>query len=494
MVFLDKIVEHLRSFPCKNLRLPAGLTEPRVSHLLCKVKIMKKTKFEELNISANMKKAVAEMGFCEATPIQAESIPVLMEGLDIIAQARTGSGKTAAFAIPIIERINAARGLQALVVCPTRELAIQVTEEFRKLFKFYENLAVVTAYGGQDMSIQLRQLSQSPQIVVGTPGRLIDHMWRGTIRLDEVNFVVLDEADEMLNMGFRDDVEDILSYVPQSRQTAMFSATMSPEIMRLMKRYQKNPVHIDTTDHKNEIPKIEQTYCELSEAHKFDALTCLIDEYDIKVSLVFVNTKLKVDRLVGKLNNAGYRAKGIHGGHEQYRRELAMNSFRDGSVRILVATDVAGRGIDISDIDAVINFDLPRDDEDYTHRIGRTGRAGKLGKSFTFVDGKEIFDLKRIEKNGGFSIKRIEITARGQKPVIVASSPSAASDSSSNAVSHSAPRSDESRPASRSASKRPSGGSRNSSEKSIRPPEKRRNSSSDDGWITDSTGYRYRII
>ncbi|HNY10553.1 MAG TPA: DEAD/DEAH box helicase, partial [Candidatus Wallbacteria bacterium] len=287
---------------------------------------MEKTAFEELNISANIKKAVAEMGFSIATPIQATAIPILMDGRDIIAQARTGSGKTAAFAIPIIERIDCAKGLQALVVCPTRELAIQVTEEFRKLFNYYQGLAVVTAYGGQDISIQLRALSQNPQIVVGTPGRLIDHMWRGTIRLDDVNFVVLDEADEMLNMGFRDDIEDILSYVPPKRQTAMFSATMSPDIMRLMKHYQKDPIHVNTTDQKKEIPKIEQAYCELPESRKFEALTGLIDQYDIKISLVFVNTKSKVDQIVNKLNNAGYRAKGIHGGHEQDRREMVMDS------------------------------------------------------------------------------------------------------------------------------------------------------------------------
>ncbi len=443
---------------------------------------MEKIIFEELNISANIKKAVVEMGFSVATPIQSAAIPVLMEGRDIIAQARTGSGKTAAFAIPIIERIDLSRiGLQALVVCPTRELAIQVTEEFRKLFKYYQGLEVVTAYGGQDINIQLRALSQKPQIVVGTPGRLIDHMWRGTIRLDDVNFVVLDEADEMLNMGFRDDIEDILSYVPPNHQTAMFSATMSPDIMRLMKFYLKDPVHIDTTDQKKEIPKIEQSYCELLETQKFDALIGLIDQFDIKISLVFVNTKSKVDHIVNKLNNAGYRAKGIHGGHEQDKREMVMNSFRSGSVRILVATDVAGRGIDINDIDAVINYDLPRDDEDYTHRIGRTGRAGKTGKSFTFVVGKELYDIRRIEKNSGFKIQHIKAPAHGQRPFKTAPRPDAAA------------RKEETRPAVRSP--RPSGGTRSSvPEKTGRPPEKRVNLSHDDGWITDSSGYRYREI
>lgn len=445
---------------------------------------MNKTRFEELNISANTKKAVAEMGFSEASPIQAAAIPVLLEGRDIIAQARTGSGKTAAFAIPIIERIDIARGLQALVVCPTRELAIQVTEEFRKLFKYYQGPAVVTAYGGQDINIQLRALSSNPQIVVGTPGRLIDHMWRGTIRLDDVRFVVLDEADEMLNMGFRDDVEDILSYVPQTRQTAMFSATMSPEIMRLMKRYQKDPVHIDTTDQKKEIPKIEQAYCELTESGKFEALAGLIDQYEIKIALVFVNTKSKVDQLVNKLNYAGYRAQGIHGGHEQYKREMVMNSFRGGSVKILVATDVAGRGIDINDIDAVINYDLPRDDEDYTHRIGRTGRAGKLGRSFTFVVGKELYNLERIEKNGGFKIHHMDVPTRGKRPVNPVARPAA----------DAMPRKEESRPAFRSQNQRSGGVRPPAPKKEGRPPEKRQSSSHDDGWITDSTGFRYKEI
>ncbi len=444
---------------------------------------MQKTKFEELNLSQHMKRAVAEMGFSDATPIQAAAIPVLIEGRDIIAQARTGSGKTAAFAIPAIERIDARRGLQTLVVCPTRELAIQVTEEFRRLFKYYDGLTIVTAYGGQDISLQLRALTQHPQIVVGTPGRLIDHMWRGTIRLDEVNFVVLDEADEMLNMGFRDDVEDILSYVPQTRQTAMFSATMSPDIMRLMKKHLKNPVHIDTTDHKNEVPKIDQFYCELPETQKFDALTRIIDQRDIKAALIFVNTKSMVDRVVSRLSGAGYRARGIHGGHEQCRREMVMNSFRDGSVKILVATDVAGRGIDISDIDTVINYDLPRDDEDYTHRIGRTGRAGKLGTSFTFVVGKELYDLKRIEKNGGFNIQRMDIPGLGQKPAKTEAK-HAETDRNKTAARTTRP------------SKGPAGETsrRQASPKNGRAGEKRQPPSHDEGWITDSTGFRYKLI
>lgn|GEM_PF-3860105 len=477
---------------------PAVLTEPAVKHLLYRVKIMKKTTFEELDLAVDIKKAVAEMGFCEATPIQAASIPILMQGSDIIAQACTGSGKTAAFAIPIIEHIDIARKeLQALVVCPTRELAIQVTEEFQKILKYSYGLSAVALYGGQDINRQFSALVRKPQIVVGTPGRLMDHMWRGTIRLDAVNFVVLDEADEMLNMGFRKDVETILSYLPEKRQIAMFSATISPDIKRLMNSYQKNPVHIDTTDHKKEIPKIEQSYCDILETQKNDALIGLIDQYDIKISLVFANTKSRVDRIVRKLNKEGYRAEGIHGGHEQNKRERVLESFRSGSVKILVATDVAGRGLDINDIDAVINYDLPRDDEDYTHRIGRTGRAGKTGRAFTFVVGKELHDLMRIEKTGGFKIHRMKMPVRGHGPDQTAALPDSMAHNEERPVVRSS-----GRPAERgngyvSPQRRDNrgGGVRQAtSDRGARPSEKRRDSSSDGGWITDSTGFRYKII
>ena len=371
---------------------------------------MKKTTFEELNISVNMRKAITDLKFTETTPIQAEAIPVLLEGRDIIGQARTGTGKTAAFAIPIIERIDLTnKNLQALVICPTRELAIQVTEEFRKLFKYYYGISVATVYGGQEIGRQFAALLRKPQIVVGTPGRLLDHMSRRTIQLDTVKFVVLDEADEMLNMGFRNDMEKIISRTPKARQTAMFSATMNKDIMKLMLNYQNNPVRIDTTDHQLSIPKIDQIYCDMQETDKHETLKSIIDQNDIKVALVFSNTKSRVDRIVRKLNNEGYSAAGIHGGHDQRRRERAMNSFRNGEVGILVATDVAGRGIDINDIDAVINYDLPRDDEDYTHRIGRTGRAGKCGKTFTFVVGDQFHDLMRIKKAGGLRIERMSI-------------------------------------------------------------------------------------
>jgi ATP-dependent RNA helicase DeaD len=375
---------------------------------------MKKTTFEDLNLSTNLKKAVTDMGFIEATPIQAEAIPVLLKGRDIIGQARTGSGKTAAFAMPIIERIDiTSKALQALVICPTRELAIQVTEEFRKLFKYYYGLSVATVYGGQEMGRQIAALLKKPQIIVGTPGRLMDHMRRRTVILDNIKFVVLDEADKMLDMGFRNDMETILGQTPKTRQTAMFSATMDREIMRLMNRYQNNPVHIDTTRQKMDVPKIEQSYCDMQEMDKPEALTSIIDQHNLKVALVFSNTKSKVDRIVKKLNNNGYTAAGIHGGHDQRQRERAMNSFRTGAVGILVATDVAGRGIDVNGIEAVINYDFPMDDENYIHRIGRTGRAGKTGKSFTFVVGSQLYDLMRVGRESGHDIKRMSIPGTG---------------------------------------------------------------------------------
>jgi len=367
--------------------------------------MMKKMKFDELNLNDKIMKAVADMGFEEASPIQAETIPLMMEGKDVIGQAQTGTGKTAAFAIPIIEKIDFEnKNLQALILCPTRELVIQVTEEFRKLFKYYFNIAVVPVYGGQEIDRQILALKRRPQIVVGTPGRLMDHMRRNTIKLGSVRFVVLDEADEMLDMGFREDMEYILKETPATRQTVMFSATMPPTIVGLMKRYQKDAVQVDVTCHKVNAPKIEQIYYDVEDRFKPEALARTIDFYNIKSALVFCNTKIRVDSLVEILRNRGYSAEGIHGDLSQSQREKAMSAFRKGTTEILVATDVAGRGIDVSDIEAVFNYDLPRDDEDYIHRIGRTGRAGKAGKAFTFVFGRQIYSLKRIERESGIKI------------------------------------------------------------------------------------------
>ncbi len=371
---------------------------------------MNKLRFNELHLSGHILSAVAEMGFEEASPIQSETIPIILDGKDVIGQAQTGTGKTAAFAIPAIEKLEpGSRAIQTLVLCPTRELVMQVTEEFRKLMKFMGSVSdasVVAVYGGQEIDRQFKALKKKPLIVVGTPGRMMDHMRRGSISLSTVTMVVLDEADEMLDMGFRDDIEYILAETPSERQTIMFSATMSKDILALTNRYQRDPVVIDVTSQKINAPSIEQMYFELPERAKPEAVARLIDFYDVKLALVFCNTKSKVDSLVEVLKTRGYFAEGLHGDLSQKQREKVMAGFRNGSVEVLVATDVAGRGIDVNDIAAVFNYDLPRDDEDYIHRIGRTGRAGKSGRSFTFVTGREIYNLRRIEKTNGIKITR----------------------------------------------------------------------------------------
>lgn len=371
---------------------------------------MSKLKFEELNLSKEILDAVKDMGFEEASPIQAEAIPLIMEGKDVIGQAQTGTGKTAAFGIPIIEKIDASsRTLQAVILCPTRELVIQVSEEFRKLMKYKENLSVVPIYGGQPIERQLGSLRKGVQVVIGTPGRTMDHMRRGSIKMNAVKIIVLDEADEMLDMGFRDDMEVILKDTPETRQTVLFSATMAPDIIGLTKLYQKESVIVNVTNKKVNAPKIQQVYLEVQDKNKPEVLSRLLDINNIKLALVFCNTKSQVDALVEILKTRGYFADALHGDMSQNYRDRVMNGFRNGTVEILVATDVAGRGIDVNDVEAVFNYDLPRDDEDYTHRIGRTARAGKSGTAYTFVTGKQIYNLKRIERANGSLIKRLSI-------------------------------------------------------------------------------------
>ena len=366
---------------------------------------MKKLKFEELNLSEQVMRAITEMGFEEASPIQSESIPLLMQGRDLIGHAQTGTGKTAAFAIPIIEKMDLeCKDIQAVVLCPTRELVIQVTEEFRRILKYKYNIGVVPIYGGQEIDRQINALRKKPHVVIGTPGRMMDHMRRATIKMDHVKVVVLDEADEMLDMGFREDMEVILKDTPASRQTIMFSATMPEDITKLMKQYQKNPARVDVTNQKMHGPKIEQVYFDIQEKAKPEALARLIDFHNIKLGLVFCNTKVRVDEIVEELKTRGYSAEGLHGDMNQAQRNKVMSGFKNGLIEILVATDVAGRGIDVNNIEAVFNYDLPRDDEDYIHRIGRTARAGKSGKSFTFIVGRQIYNLRRIEIANGTKI------------------------------------------------------------------------------------------
>lgn len=358
---------------------------------------MEHLKFEDMNISDEICRAVLDMGFEEATPIQSQAIPVILEGKDIIGQSQTGTGKTAAFGIPLLERINPEdRRLQALILCPTRELAIQVSEEFRKLLKYKDNIRVLPIYGGQPIDRQIAALKKGTQVVIGTPGRVMDHMRRRTIKAETVQMMVLDEADEMLDMGFREDIETILVKIPEEHQTLLFSATLSPEILDITKRFQRNPEFIKIVRKELTVPNIEQYYFDVKEKTKLDALSRIIDVYDPKLAIVFCNTKKRVDDLVEMLQGRGYFAEGLHGDLKQAQRDKVMQKFRNGTIEILVATDVAARGIDVDDIDVVFNYDVPQDEEYYVHRIGRTGRAGKAGKAFTFCVGKEIYKLRDI--------------------------------------------------------------------------------------------------
>lgn len=360
---------------------------------------METLKFEELSLSKETQKAVAEMGFEEATPIQSAAIPFILEGRDVIGQAQTGTGKTASFGIPIAEFIDASsKKVQALVLCPTRELAIQVSEEVSQLIKYKKNVHITPIYGGQSIDRQIRTLKAGVQIIIATPGRMIDHINRKTVSLEHVKMVVLDEADEMLNMGFRDDIEEILKSVPEERQTIFFSATMPPPIMQLTKKYQKNPEIVKVVHKELTVPNIDQFYYELRPGMKLEVLTRLLDIHDPVLSIVFCNTKRAVDDLVSHLQARGYAAEGLHGDLKQLFRDRVMAKFRTGKIEILVATDVAARGIDVDDIDAVFNYDMPQDEEYYVHRIGRTARAGRKGKAFTFVSGKEFYKLRDIER------------------------------------------------------------------------------------------------
>lgn len=371
---------------------------------------MKTLKFDELNLSKEIQKAVEEMGFEEATPIQSEAIPAIMSGKDIIGQAQTGTGKTASFGIPLIEAIDKhSKNIQALVLCPTRELAIQVAEEMNNLLKYVKTVKVVPIYGGQSIDRQIKILKFGVQIVIATPGRLIDHINRGTLNLENVKMVVLDEADEMLDMGFRDDIEKILKTSPKERQTVMFSATMPKQIMDLSKKYLKNAEHIKVVHKELTVPNVNQYFFELKPNMKLDVLTRLIDIHDPKLSLVFCNTKRVVDELVSHLQARGYFAEGLHGDMKQMMRDRVMSKFRNGTLEILVATDVAARGIDVEEIDAVFNYDMPQDEEYYVHRIGRTARAGRAGQAFTFAIGKDFNKIKEIERYTKTKIIRQQI-------------------------------------------------------------------------------------
>jgi ATP-dependent RNA helicase DeaD len=371
---------------------------------------MEKKRFEELDLSTEINKAVGDMGFEEATPIQTQAIPYILKGRDVIGQAQTGTGKTAAFGIPILEKIDEkSKNVQVLILCPTRELAIQVSEEIKRLAKYKKNIKTLPVYGGQSIKRQIRALKKGVQIVIGTPGRTMDHMRRGTLKLDNLDMMILDEADEMLNMGFRDDIETVLKGIKGERQTIFFSATMPKSILDLRKKYQKNPEIIKVVRKKLTVPSTEQAYFEVNRRNKVESLSRLIDMYNPKLALVFCNTRKKVDELSIQLQARGYFADSLHGGLKQSQRDRVMDKFKNGTVEVLVATDVAARGIDVDDIEIVFNYDVPQDEEYYVHRIGRTGRAGKKGRAFTFVSGKEIHKLRGIQKYTKTKIKRKQV-------------------------------------------------------------------------------------
>lgn len=360
---------------------------------------METIRFDELNLDAKILRAVTDMGFEAASPIQAKAIPLEIEGKDIIGQAQTGTGKTAAFGIPLLQKIDPKnKKLQAVVLCPTRELAIQVADEIRSLAKYMHGIKVLPIYGGQEIVKQIRSLKDGVQVIIGTPGRVMDHMRRKTIKFGQVHTVVLDEADEMLNMGFLEDMETILSELPEERQTVMFSATMPAAIAEIAKKFQKEPEIVKVVKKDLTVPKVTQYYYEVKPKNKIEVMCRLLDMYAPKLSVVFCNTKRQVDELVLALQGRGYFAEGLHGDLKQVQRDRVMNGFRKGRTDILVATDVAARGIDVDDVEAVFNYDIPQDEEYYVHRIGRTGRAGREGKAFSLVVGKEVYKLRDIQR------------------------------------------------------------------------------------------------
>jgi len=353
--------------------------------------------FEALALKNEILKAIQDMGFTEATPIQEQAIPIALTGADVIGQAQTGTGKTAAFAIPFLQMIENAPVAQVLILTPTRELCMQIDKEVKKLSK-YLRLKSVAVYGGQEITRQIRELKARPQIIVATPGRLMDHMNRKTIRLEHLKMVVLDEADEMLNMGFLEDIETILAACPAERQTMMFSATMRPEIKDIANRFMKEPQLVQVKSQELTVPAIEQQYFEVPENEKFRLLCRLLDIYNPELAMIFGRTKRRVDELTAALQKLGYQAEGLHGDLTQRHRDMVMNKFRNGQIHILVATDVAARGLDITGVTHVFNFDLPQEIDSYVHRIGRTGRAGKEGLALTFVEPREFAHLKAIER------------------------------------------------------------------------------------------------
>ncbi|TVR32203.1 MAG: DEAD/DEAH box helicase [Balneolaceae bacterium] len=360
---------------------------------------MENSSFSELGIQPEILKAINEMGFEAPTSIQSRSIPIINSGRDMVGQAQTGTGKTAAFGIPALQIADKNSKIPSVIIlCPTRELAIQVTGELIKLSKYDRGLSVLPVYGGQPISRQLKALKQGVQIVVGTPGRVIDHLKRGTLKLDNLKMVILDEADEMLNMGFREDLEQILSYSKGKSQTVMFSATVPKAIRNIMNKWMDNPEMIKIEGQTETAEGIDQYFMEVRDSMRTEAITRVVDMANFKLTLIFCNTKRKCDELVQDLQSRGYSSDALHGDMNQSVRDKVMGKFRRGQIDILVATDVAARGLDVDNVDVVFNYDVPNDPEYYVHRIGRTGRAGKSGLAITFTSGRKKKGIRFIEK------------------------------------------------------------------------------------------------
>jgi ATP-dependent RNA helicase DeaD len=371
---------------------------------------MQKKLFSALGLAPEILKAIERMGFEEASPIQSAAIPVLLEGADVVGQSQTGSGKTAAFGIPAIQAVDGSiRAPQVLILCPTRELAVQVAEEIAKLAFFKRGVRELPIYGGQSYERQFKGLHAGAQIIIGTPGRVMDHLERKSLKLDQIKMVILDEADRMLDMGFVDDIKTILRQVPEKRQTVFFSATIPRPIQNLIQTFTRNPVNVRVEAEAMTVPAIEQVYYEVDRRSKLEVLCRLIDLEDVKLAIIFCATKMMVDELTEHLIARGYGADKLHGDMTQAMRERVMGRFRKRKVEFLVATDVAARGLDVEDIEIVFNYDLPHDGEDYVHRIGRTGRAGKGGKAVTFVAGREIYRLENIQRFTRSRIRRERI-------------------------------------------------------------------------------------
>jgi len=358
---------------------------------------MQKLPFNQLGLPEELLKAVAHVGYEEASPIQTAAIPVLLGGKDVVGKSATGSGKTAAFALPAIARVDATkRTPQVLILCPTRELAVQVAEEVSRLAAFKRGVRELPIYGGASYERQFAGLKGGAQIIIGTPGRVIDHLDRKSLKLDDISMVVLDEADRMLDMGFAEDMERILAAAPPNRQTVLFSATLPPMIKRMIERFTQNPEYVNIVDSAMTVPAIEQTYYEVDRRSKLEALCRLIDIQDLKSGIIFCATKMMCDELTDHLIARGYSADKLHGDLAQTLRARVMKRFRDTQIEFLVATDVAARGLDVDNVQVVFNYDLPQDAEDYVHRIGRTGRAGRSGRAITFVAGRELWKLEQI--------------------------------------------------------------------------------------------------